>query len=179
MCRSLWRNTRYYLGLSPNEPQDLYPSTLRRSRILNTIERDHRLQANFIRHNKYRAGANTPEERQNSTLAFYDNMVQSDYIISVRGGGNFSVRLYETLAMGRIPVFVNTDCLLPLPEKINWEKHVIWAEPGDIPHITQKILEFHEQLSPTDFLSLQQENRKLWKQFLTLGEYFKHQINAL
>ena len=65
-------------------------------------------------------------------MEFYENMVSSDYIVCVRGGGNFSVRLYETLAMGRIPIFINTDCLLPLNKSIDWKKHVVWIEREDI-----------------------------------------------
>ncbi len=128
LLRTAGRNLAYYTGLSPYEPQSLYPSTLLRSQVLKNIAQDDRLTTNYVIRTKYRAGATTPEEKHATSLEFYKNMVESDYIVCVRGGGNFSVRLYETLAMGRIPVFVNTDCLLPLTNKINWREHVVWVE---------------------------------------------------
>lgn len=122
IIRTALRNARFYTGLSVEDPQEIYPSTLRRARILHAIEKDGRLIADFIKRDQYRAGVAAPEARFHTTMEYYDNMIRSDYIVCVRGGGNFSVRLYETLAMGRIPVFVNTDCLLPLVDHINSER---------------------------------------------------------
>ena len=36
-------------------------------------------------------------------------MLASPYILCVRGAGNYSARFYEALALGRIPVLVNTS----------------------------------------------------------------------
>jgi hypothetical protein len=177
--RTLLRNAQYHLGLSPHDPQDWRPSTLRRARILEAIEKDSRLTANFIKRSLYRAGAQTKEARHLTTLEFYDNMVQSDYVVCVRGGGNFSVRLYETLAMGRIPVFVNTDCLLPLANRIKWRDHLVWVEEKDMGHIGDVILEFHRQLSPDNFRSLQENNRQIRKEFLRIGGYFRKLLNDI
>lgn len=173
VSRTFWRNAQYYLGRSPNDPQNVYPSTLRRARILEAIEKDKRLAPNFIKRSQYRAGADTPETRRQTALEFYDNMVQSDYILCVRGGGNFSVRLYETLAMGRIPVFVNTDCLLPLRENISWKKHVVWVEQKEISRLPEIIEQFHTSLSDQAFIQIQQENREIWAKQLTLGAFYK------
>ena len=35
------------------------------------------------------------------------------YGLCVRGFGNFSFRLGETLMMGRIPILIDTECILP------------------------------------------------------------------
>lgn len=177
--RTLLRNAQYHLGMSLHETQDWYPSTLRRARILKAIEKDNRLTANFIKRSHYRAGASTLEDRRRTTLEFYDNMVKSDYVVCVRGGGNFSVRLYETLAMGRVPVFVNTDCLLPLKDIIRWKDHVVWVEEKEIGRIGDVILEFHQRLSPDEFQALQERNRQIWKQYLTLGTFFRTLLNAI
>lgn len=177
-ARTAWWNTLFYIGVSPDEPQDLYPSTLRRARVLDRIGQDSRLQANFIRRKQYRAGAQSPEARARTTQEFYDNMMASDYIVCVRGGGNFSVRLYETLATGRIPVFVNTDCLLPLPDQINWKEHVVWVEESQINSIGDIILDFHHKLTPASFRSLQTKNRKFWKEQMRIGMFFRIQLKT-
>ncbi len=89
-------------------------------------------------------------------------------MVCVRGSGNFSVRLYETLAMGRIPVFVNTDCILPFTEAIDWKEHVVWVEADEIDNIGTIVFEFHKTLSKDSFVQLQQRNRSLWESKLQL-----------
>jgi len=173
IVRTAGRNLAYYTGLSAYEPQSLYPSTLLRSQILKNIAQADSLSTNYIIRSKYRAGATTPEEKHATSLEFYKNMVESDYVVCVRGGGNFSVRLYETLAMGRIPVFVDTDCLLPLEDKINWRKHVVRVESKNSAEICNSIIEFHNKLNFKDFVDLQKSNRQLWNDKLSLHNFFK------
>ena len=100
-------------------------------------------------------------------------MIDSEYVICVRGAGNFSVRFYETLAMGRIPIFINTDCLLPLSNSVNWKNHVVWIEQNELNTMDSKIVEFHKTLSSEKLKKLQEANRTLWEESLTLGGFFK------
>ena len=64
--------------------------------------------------------------------------------------------------VGRIPIFVNTDCILPFEEQIKWKSHVVWVEWDQIKHINEIILDFHNQLTAKNFYDLQAENRNLW-----------------
>ncbi|HEY9887965.1 MAG TPA: hypothetical protein V6D02_06150, partial [Candidatus Obscuribacterales bacterium] len=90
------------------------------------------------------------------------------------GSGNISVRFYETLCMGRIPIFINTDCELPLASKIDWRRYCVWVEEAEIPHLSEKILAFHRSLSAAEFVDLQYECRQLWEQFLCPTGFFAH-----
>ena len=75
------------------------------------------LTTNYILRSKYRAGVSREKDPFHpSRLEFVNNILGSDYTVCMRGGGNFSVRFYETLSLGRIPVFIDTDCLLPWHE---------------------------------------------------------------
>ena len=133
----------------------------------------------FIFRKHYRGGALTEAQRNQTTLEYYDNLLQSDYVLCVRGAGNFSVRFYETLMMGKIPIFVNTDCLLPLADEIDWKKHVVWVEWDERHLIASKVLDFHQNISPEAFVELQLQNRKLWKEQLTVGHYLQKLSNDL
>ncbi len=171
---TLWRNFRYNIKMSPYEPQVLYPSTLRRNRALTRLERSNLVNTNFIVRRKYRGGALSEEEREATTIEFYNNIKDSDYVLSIRGGGNFSVRIYETLAMGRIPLFVNTDCVLPFDHLINWKSHVVWVEETDISRIDQILADFHASIHPDDFVQMQINNRALWQKYLTFNGFHKN-----
>jgi hypothetical protein len=148
--------------------EPLFSSAYERALLLKKIEQSAQISPNFIYRTHYRGGARTEEERLKTNLEYYENIKNSDYILCVRGAGNFSVRLYETLMMGRIPIFVNTDCLLPFDEHINWKQHVVWVEWKERNNIAQSITAFHQQLSTESFIDLQFKNRKLWKETLSV-----------
>ena len=133
----------------------------------------------FILRNKYRAGVTNNKDFHPTTLEFYDNLKNSPYIVCVRGAGNFSIRFYEALAMGRIPVFINTDCSLPLDNTISWKKHVVWVEYKDRHKVAQKVKQFHEALTEDDFIALQNSNRKLWAEQFRLQGFFKSFISLI
>ena len=59
------------------------------------------------------AAGGDPDAQLQARTGYVENLVASDYVLCARGAGNFSYRLYETLSCGRIPVFVDTDCVLP------------------------------------------------------------------
>lgn len=175
----LFRNIKFSLRLSSKLPQHIQSTTFNRSKVLDVIKRSKVLTANFIERKKYRAGVVSLSDRKTTELEFYNNMLDSNYVVCIRGAGNFSVRLYETLAMGRIPVFINTDCILPLPEDINWNKHAVWVEFNELDKLEEKVFEFHSKLSENEFKNLQISNRKIWEEKLTLKGFFKTFLNNI
>lgn len=172
------RNIAYYVGVNTNTPQKIQSTTYNRSKALTVIKNSKNLTTNIIERKQYRAGVSEQTDRKKTELEFYNNIIESNYIICIRGAGNFSVRLYETLAMGRIPVFINTDCLLPLPNDIEWEKHMVWVEFNQLHKMEEKILTFHNKLTEEQFKQLQYSNRKLWKEKLNLKGFFKTYIKT-
>lgn len=148
--------------------EPLFASAYERAQLLRYFEDSTLIKTNFIYRNQYRAGAQTDMEREETTLTYYDNIASSDYVLCVRGAGNFSVRFYETLMMGKTPVFVNTDCLLPFEDQIDWKQHVIWVEWKDRKNVAAIVSDFHKNVSNEAFMQLQLDNRKLWKERLSV-----------
>jgi hypothetical protein len=167
------RNLKFYLKLSINSPQKIMSSSYLRGQILKTIKKSTLLNTNFIERKKYRAGVKTSEERAKTTQEFYENIYNAMYTICVRGGGNFSVRLYETLAMGRIPILINTDGFMPLSDTIQWRNHVVWIEENELNVLPEKMVAFHNNYSFKDKVDIMNQNRLLWETKLTFGGYFK------
>jgi len=162
-----------------NDPQrkdfeTIFPSGYFRSQILRDLEKHNAIVTNFIHRKKYRAGAISEFQRKITTLEYYNNIRESDYIVCIRGRGNFSIRFYETLMMGRIPIFIDTDCILPFSNHINWKNHVVWINWEDRHRISPIVAQFHKRITDTDFIELQKRNRNLWKEILNLKWIFKH-----
>lgn len=143
-----------------------------RSHCLQLLEKSSGITTHFIRRSQYRAGVQTITDRQRSTQVFFDNMAASQYVLCVRGAGNFSVRLYETLAMGRIPVYVHTGGFLPLQDVIDWKQHMVWVEVDELGMLADKVIEFHEQLDADGLKALCKANRQLWETSLRLKGFF-------
>lgn len=169
-------NFSYYAGLEKGEPQEFLSSSLLRHKLLTSLEKSSLVTTDFIRRKKYRAGVREAKSSHSSSNEFFENIKNSDYILCVRGKGNFSIRFYEALAMGRIPVYIDTGGVLPLEDKISWERHIVWIKRRDRTKVAEKILEFHNNLSPSEFLKLQQANRQLWLTELNLKGFFDNFI---
>ncbi len=164
---------RFFKNPFRKDWETLFASAFERAKILNSLEKSTLVKTNFIYRKNYRAGAISEKDREKTTLEYYQNISDSDYVLCVRRGGNFSVRFYETLLMGKIPIFINTDCLLPFEKQINWKNHVVWIEWKDRKNCAQLVSDFHNKLSETEFINLQINNRKLWKEKLSVPGMLK------
>ncbi len=61
-----------------------------------------------------------PEEGLSRRLAFLDSMQAARLALAPRGGGTSSYRFYEAMSMGRVPVLIADDHILPFEEEINY-----------------------------------------------------------
>lgn len=160
------------LKLMLADNQSFYPSSVKRAIYLRKLQLSEGLNTNFIFRNKYRAGAQTQEDRKLSSIAFYDNVFNNLYTFCSRGVGNFSVRFYETLAVGRIPILLDTDCRLPLPNVIDWEKHIIVLDESSKESFESQILKFHKTKTNKELADIQKNNRLLWETHLKREAFF-------
>lgn len=96
-----------------------------------------------------------------------NNMSEGDYAFCARGGGNFSYRFYEAMSMGKIPLFVNSKCVLPFENIIDWKKLCLWVEESEISNIEEIILNFHNSISNEEFVNKQIQCRNIWKEYLS------------
>jgi hypothetical protein len=110
---------------------------------------------------------------------YFDNIVGSDYVVCGRGNGNFSYRLYETLALGRIPIFIDTDAALPFSDRIDWQKYCVWIDESQLPAIGRIVSDFHNQLNNQQFEQLQRDCRRLWEDYLRTEGYFREVVREL
>jgi len=156
------------------------PPNLVRTQALRALLASPRVETNLVVRDRFLGGAWLRDGRtdlalmQKVRLEFLQNMLESDYVLCARGGGNFSYRLYETLSCGRIPVFIDTDCVLPYDFEIDWKKYCVWMDEKEIDSIGDRVAEFHASLTPQDFLTLQGECRRLWNDWLSPVGFFRN-----
>src|SRR5690606_22065561 len=98
-----------------------------RFEIIQRLAKSELIKTDFIIRNSYLGGAKGAafSEREKLRQEYFENLVANPYTLCVRGVGNFSYRFYEALSVGRIPVLVDTECVLPFDEIIEWDKIIL------------------------------------------------------
>jgi len=138
-----------------------------RRRALNALKGSPRVRTDFVERPNYFGGALLqPDAIRAIREQFVANMLDNDYTLCARGAGNFSIRFYETLAAARIPVLVNTRCVLPFADVIDWKRHCLIVEESEMRQLPERVAEFHEKLTSEGFRSMQEGNRALWEEWL-------------
>jgi len=153
-----------------------------RGRACRQLQSNKEIQTNFIIRNGF--WAQGMEDKSAARKQYAENMIGSLYCIATRGGGNFSYRLYEILSCGRIPIFINTDSVLPFDLNIDWKKHVVWIEKDELNSIDSLLLKFHTSKTREELCLLQESNRKLYEEFIspigfhkTLVEFLRNKLS--
>jgi hypothetical protein len=149
--------------------QSFFPSSIIRFKLLEKMRYSDIIVANFMYRNKYRAGAKSDQQKKQTTLEFYQNMEMNLYTFCMRGSGNFSVRFYETLMMGRIPLLIDTDVRLPFHNEINWDEHCVLASSQNY---IEKLYNFHHEKTNEELIEIQKKNRKLALELFNRQQYF-------
>jgi hypothetical protein len=142
-----------------------------RLQALKSLHESYNIESDFIIRNGFWApGVN----KDVAIKEFNENIQNSLYGFCCRGAGNFSFRFGEVLSHGRIPVLVDSDCVLPFEHKINWNEHAVIVSQNDVDNIENLLLEFHESKSSSQIMKMQEENRRLWKEYFTPLGFVEH-----
>ncbi len=171
---SLKKTIKKLLGREEKRETPLGPAL--RGIAVRKLQKDKRIHTNFL----IREGFWAPGIDQNQArLEYAENIFSSDYALVVRGAGNFSYRLYEVLSCGRIPLFIDTDCVLPFDHIIDWEKYVVWVNQKDINSCNDILVGFHGELSDDALLRMKLEARKLYDEWISPVAFFRNLYKCL
>ncbi|MCB0976749.1 MAG: exostosin family protein [Acidimicrobiales bacterium] len=148
-----------------------------RARALASLARHPGVDDRFVIRDRYRAGGGGPAARARAEEEFDDNLRCATYALCVRGTGNFSARFYEALSFGRVPLFVNTSCVLPFEDEIIWRDHVVWADDSEVEELGDRLVAAHSR--GVGERRLPHAIRLLWEQRLSQDGYFSHLPGAV
>ena len=94
------------------------------------------LDCDFILRERFWAGK--PHDKT-VVQDFENNMISNIFNVCTRGNGNFSIRFFQTLSAGRIPILTDTDIELPFSDVIDYSKFCIIGNRHElIPKILDK-----------------------------------------
>ena len=151
-----------------------------RERAIKVFNISKKVQTNFIIRSSYSGHINTligdPEKNRRE---FVENILNSDYTLIVRGDANAATRFYETLSLGRIPVFIDTACVLPLEDKIDYKEFCVFIDYTDIDKAPDILADFHRNIAPEQFIAMQKKARYIFRHYLRYDAFSKHLVELL
>lgn len=170
-------NVKTFSGIRPFDAPPVFPLLLTRNRILRLLENNQLVQTNFKKRKSFATG--TVGSNTMARLEFVENIRQSNYTLCIRGSANYSLRLFETMCLGRIPFLVDTDSVLPCEDKINWKSLIPIIPIKEVNHIAEYISDYHSGLHPDEFVEKQIECRKIYETYFTNEKFSTYFFDSI
>lgn len=117
--------------------------------------------------------ASVPIDEKTIRAEYVDNLRNSDLALCVRGDANASQRFFEALSAGRIPLFLDTDAVLPLEEVVGYRRCLVCVPSRDVHRIGAYVHAWWTKTDETAYRAAQQEAKALFQKYLRLDRYFE------
>ena len=108
-------------------------------------------------------------EEKNASIFFYEKIMQdSKFVLCPRGRGLNSIRFFETLSFGRIPILISDDTQLPLESKINYDEFIIRLPENQLGDIENYVIDFQNKKNIHD---VSKKCRQIWEKYFSENQF--------
>lgn len=145
-----------------------YPgSSQLREKLLYHVAADKRLRACFDLAGKFHYHLSA-EERMERRSSYVASLRSSLSVLCPRGDGVNSIRFFETLSMGRLPILIADTCLLPGEDFIPYNEIMLRIRESDVEQAGELIHGWLSGQSPAQLLERCRKARLLWERYFSL-----------
>lgn len=145
-----------------------------RRRALARLRSDPRIDFNAVVRQRYSGHKNSIEVSPEEARRDYINSITSALTtLAPRGDGNYSLRFYETLSLGRTPILIDTDTVLPLEDRIPYDEFIIripWQKLDELP---ERLVAWFDEHSEDDISAMQQKARNTFSSQLYMPVFLR------
>ncbi len=151
-----------------------------RRKSLAALERDTRIDTRFIVRDSFSGNVQTASiDPHDARRAYIENMTNTDFALCPKGDGNYSSRFYEALSLGRIPIVIDTDIVLPLEATIPYADFVVRVPFGDVKHVGDYVMDFWSRRTNAQFEDAQRLARGMFRRYLRYDAFFNYAFPTL
>lgn len=144
-----------------------------RIQLVERLKRSAIIDTNFAIRSSYSGHKETiRSDAEKARQEYRDTLINSDYALVVKGDGNYSYRFYEALSLGRIPVFLDTECVLPFEDMIDYDQFIVRISYKDLPRFDQIVADHYRSISNEEFVAMQRKAREAYVAYLRVPEFF-------
>ncbi len=174
---------RYYLKVVVYQALGIFSATVRartigvywRRRMLASCRRSKRVDTKFVLRNSFSGAARTIElDPAQARREFIDSIVESDFVLAPKGDGNYSNRFLEALSLGRVPVLLDTEVLLPLQDEIDYSTFVVGVPMSKVGQTAKIIAEWYDAHTDDSWCALQIRAREIYETRLRFDSFFDY-----
>jgi len=152
---------------------------LLRKKCLNCLQECNGLTPNFVVRNTFSRHMGTIElDPEVARKEYVSNMQQSDLALAVRGDGNFSVRFFEAISLGRIPLHVDSDDVFPLEDVIPYRDFVLSVPVCEVSGLCNRVQAYWNGLTPQQFKEQQLQARGAFVDYLRIDRFFSYMFQS-
>jgi hypothetical protein len=108
----------------------------------------------------------TPQEKQIARVEYLQHIQDNAYTICMRGDNNDNYQMYEVMSAGRIPILIDTNLQRPTLKHGKWEDFCVIVPFQEIHRLGEIVEDFHNKLSPEDFLAVCEKSRATFEDLL-------------
>jgi hypothetical protein len=128
-----------------------------REKLVNALQNSNQVKCNFILRKDFWGG---DPHNPNLFTEFINNIISSHFTVSNRGNGNYSMRFYQVLSAGRIPILTDSDLIFPFDDEIPWHNIAIIGKNEE--DVINKISEWWRS---KDIIIIQKKCKEIYNNF--------------
>ncbi|MDO8482920.1 MAG: exostosin family protein [bacterium] len=145
-----------------------------RKRALDVLRSNDRVGTDFIVRSTYSGALKTVSlEPVQARSEYVENILSNDFTLCVKGDGNYSYRFFEVLSLGRFPLLLDTDCVLPLEGEIDYDEFSVRVDSSKISELPYEAFNFWNSISPEEVTRREFKAREVFERFLRLDCFFR------
>jgi hypothetical protein len=134
----------------------------------------------YIVRTYHSASAKTIEmEPKTAREEYVKNMKDSDLVLAPKGDGNFSLRFFESLSLGRVPILIDTDVVLPAEDRIHYDDFIIRIPYRDVAKTADIVSAWYASQTNESFAEKQRLAREVFERELFAPHFYETFFNDL
>lgn len=146
-----------------------------RARAIKRLKETQGIEANFIERRSFSGSIKTISlDPVRARQEYIDNMRDNDFTLAPKGDANISLRFYEALSLGRIPILIDTAVVLPAEEVLNYDAFIVRVPYQEIDRIGEIVKQFYAELTDESFAQMQQAAKDAFTRYLRYDSYFNY-----
>lgn len=146
-----------------------------RRKTVSVLKKSDLVDKKFFLRSSYSGHKNTIENDPKIIREqFISSIKDSDLGLAIRGDGNYSLRFFEILSLGRIPLLIDTDAPLPLEDEIDYDAFVLRVDYRKIHKLPKIINEFWKNMTEEKFAEMQKKARQAFEYRLSAAAFYRY-----
>ncbi|MHA1216851.1 MAG: exostosin domain-containing protein, partial [Candidatus Thorarchaeota archaeon] len=102
---------------------------------------------------------------------YLESLAASRTVLCPRGAGTGSIRFFEVLSAGRIPVLISDDYELPFADVIDYERFIVRFSEREAPLVGRKLFEWLQSHSMEALQEMGRLGREAWVKHLKVSNW--------